>query len=182
MRLSRRSFLLTTAAAAASPKKLRVLVIDGINNHDWQAGTKEIRRILEATGLFNITVSTSPPKDAPPADWDAWRPEFKACDVIVSNFNGGHLADGVRWPQTVEQSCEAAVRRGVGFVSFHAANNAFLGWDHYNEMIGLGWRDINFGPGLIVDENEKVVMVPAGEGPGPGHGPAHTFTLTMMDP
>ena len=71
MRLSRRSFLLTTAAAAAPTKKLRVLVIDGINNHDWQAGTKEIRRILEAAGLFTIAVSTSPPKDAAPADWDS---------------------------------------------------------------------------------------------------------------
>lgn len=38
------------------------------------------------------------------------------------------------------------------------------------------------GPGLIVDENEKVVVVPAGDGLGPGHGPAHTFTMTMMDP
>jgi len=166
MRLSRRSFLLATAAAAAPTEKLRVLVIDGINNHDWQAGTKEIRRILEATGRFTIAVSTSPPKDAPPADWDAWRPTFKACDVIVSNFNGGHLADGVRWPHPVEQSFEAAVRRGVGFVSFHAANNAFLGWDDYNEMIGLGWRDIKFGPGLIVDENEKVVVVPAAKDSG----------------
>src|SRR6478672_3354009 len=101
MHLSRRSFLLTTAAAAAPGKKLRVLVIDGINNHDWVAGTKEIRRILEATGLFTIAVSTSPPKDAPRADWDAWRPGFRACDVIVSNFNGGHLPAGVRWPRPV---------------------------------------------------------------------------------
>lgn len=182
MRLSRRSFLLTTAAVAAQTKKLRALVIDGINNHDWQAGTKEIRRILEGTSLFTVDVSTSPPKDAPRADWDGWRPEFKGCDVIVSNFNGGHLADGVRWPRPVEESFEAYVRRGGGVVSFHAANNAFFGWDEYNEMIGLGWRDIKFGPGLIVDENEKVVVVPAGEGLGPGHGPAHTFTMTMMDP
>jgi uncharacterized protein len=182
VRLSRRSFLLTTAAAAAQTKKLRVLVIDGINNHDWQAGTKEIGRILEATGRFTVDVSTSPPKDAPRADWDTWRPDFKGRDVVVSNFNGGHLPDGVRWPSPVEQAFEAYVRNGGGFVSFHAANNAFLGWDDYNEMIGLGWRDIKFGPGLIVDENEKVVVVPDAEGLGPGHGPAHTFTMTMMDP
>src|SRR5947207_4692894 len=99
MPLSRRAFLLTTAAAAAPAKQLRVLVIDGINNHDWQAGTKEIRRILEATGLFTVAVSTSPSKDAPRAQWDAWRPDFGSCDVIVNNFNGGHLADGVRWPR-----------------------------------------------------------------------------------
>ena len=182
MRISRRTFLLTTAAGAAPAKKLRVLVIDGINNHDWQAGTKEIRRILDAAGRFTVAVSTSPPKDAPTAAWDAWRPDFQSRDVIVSNFNGGHLADGVRWPRPVEETFEAAVRRGCGFVSFHAANNAFLGWEDYNEMIGLGWRDINYGPGLIVDENEKVVVVPAGQGLGPGHGPPHTFTMSMMDP
>lgn len=142
MQLSRRSFLLATAVVAAQTKKLRALVVDGINNHDWQAGTKEIRCILEPTGLFTVTVSTSPPKDAPRADWDAWRPDFKGSDVIVSNFNGGHLADGVCWPRAVEESLEEYVRRGGGFVSFHAANNAFLGWDDYNEMIGLGWRDI----------------------------------------
>ena len=78
MHLSRRSFLLTTAAAAAPGKKLRVLVVDGINNHDWQAGTREIRRILEATGRFTIAVSTSPPKDAPRADWDAYVTEQNA--------------------------------------------------------------------------------------------------------
>jgi len=88
----------------------------------------------------------------------------------------------MRWPRPVEEAFEAGVRRGCGFVSFHAANNAFLGWAEYNQIIGLGWRDSKFGPGLIVDENEKVVVVPAGEGPGPGHGPAHTFTMTMMDP
>jgi type 1 glutamine amidotransferase len=102
--------------------------------------------------------------------------------VIVSNFNGGHLAAGVRWPHAVEETFEAAVRRGCGFVSFHAANNAFLGWDDYNEMIGLGWRDIKFGPGLIAGEDESIVVVPAGQGLGPGHGPAHTFTMTMLDP
>src|SRR5690349_18298037 len=169
--VSRREFLLSAAVAnAGQTSKLRALVIDGINNHDWQAGTREIRRILETSGRFTVAVSTSPAKDAPVADWDRWRPDFGGCDVVVSNFNGGHLADGVRWPRAVEQAFETAVRRGCGFVSFHAANNAFLGWQDYNEMIGLGWRDIHFGPGLIVGEDEKVVVVPAGEGLGPGHG------------
>jgi hypothetical protein len=77
--------------------------------------------------------------------------------VIVSNFNAGHLADGVRWPRPVEESFEAYVRRGGGFVSFRRQQR--LLW-LYNEMIGRGWRDVKFGPGLIVDENEKVVVVP----------------------
>jgi type 1 glutamine amidotransferase len=185
MPIMRRSFLLgALAAPAALPqsRKLSALVIDGINNHDWQAGTKVIRSVLESTGRFTVEVSTSPPKGAPATDWEAWRPRFQGRDVVVNNFNGGHLADGVRWPRPVEEAFETYVRHGGGFVSFHAANNAFLEWDDYNEMIGLGWRDKGFGPGLIVDEKEKVVSVPAGEGLGPGHGPAHTFTMTMMDP
>ena len=32
----------------------------------------------------------------------------------------------------------AHVRRGGGFVSYHAANNAFPEWPEYNEMIGIG--------------------------------------------
>ena len=185
VRLDRRSFLLASLAAPlARPagSTLAVLVIDGINNHDWKAGTAVIRRVLESTGRFRVDVSTTPPKDAPAPAWEAWRPDFHPYDVVVSNFNGGHLKDGVRWPPPVEQKFEAYVRAGGGFVSFHAANNAFLDWDDYNEMIGLGWRDIRFGPGLVVDEREQVVVVPAGEGLGPGHGPPHTFVMTMMDP
>lgn len=101
---------------------------------------------------------------------------------MVSNFNGGHLPTGVRWPQAAEEAFDAYLRRGGGFVSFHAANNAFLNWDKYNEMIGLGWRDKSFGPGLILDEQERVILVPAGAGPGPGHGPSHDFVVTMTDP
>jgi len=42
---------------AAQPQQqqqqpLRVLVIDGVNNHDWAAGTRYIRAILEGTRRF----------------------------------------------------------------------------------------------------------------------------------
>jgi type 1 glutamine amidotransferase len=102
--------------------------------------------------------------------------------VVISNFNGGHLADGIAWPEPVQTALEAYVRAGGGFVSYHAANNAFLNWPDYNEMIGLLWREKSFGPGLILDEQERVVVVPAGEGLGPGHGPRHDFLMTMTDP
>jgi uncharacterized protein len=182
MQLSRRTFLLTTAAYGGPPRKLSALIIDGINNHDWQAGTKFIREVLEASGRFTVEVSTTPPREAPASDWDSWRPNFKSHDVVVSNFNGNHLPDGIRWPQRVEESFEAYLKGGGGFVSYHAANNAFLRWDAYNEIIGLGWRDKTFGPSLFLDENEQVVMIPAGEGLKPGHGPRHDFEMSVKDP
>ena len=64
-------------------------------------------------------------------------------------------------------------------VNIHAANNAFLQWPAYNEMIGLGWREPEFGESLIVRE-EKVVRIPTGEGPKPGHGPSHDFQVTVF--
>jgi type 1 glutamine amidotransferase len=182
--LGRRSFLHLAAAPllVSAPSPIRVLVIDGINNHDWAAATAGIKSILESTGRFSVDVSTSPPAGAPSADWDKWRPAFSQYRVVVNNFNGGHLKDGVRWPTPVEQAFDRYLKHGGGVVFYHAANNAFLEWTEYNEMIGLGWREPSFGPGLIVDDKENVVVVPAGEGPGPGHGPRHEFVMTMRDP
>jgi len=183
VQFTRRNFGRVSLAAplVSASAKLSVLIVDGINNHDWQAGTRMIRSVLEATGRFAVDVSTSPGRDAPSSAWQGWQPNLQRYQAVVNNFNGGHLPDGVRWPRRVEESFEDYLSKGGGFVSYHAANNAFLQWDAYNEMIGLGWRDISFGPGLIVDEQEKVVVASPDQELPPGHGPAHDFVMTMMD-
>jgi len=150
MQLSRRSLVLSpllASVARAQKEKLSALVIDGINNHDWEVGTRVIKAVLESSGRFKVDVSTTPRREAPATAWESWRPKFDGYDVVVNNFNGGHLANGIRWPERVEQALEKYERAGGGFVSYHAANNAFLKWEAYNEMIGLGWRDKAFGPG-----------------------------------
>lgn len=181
--LTRRTLLAAAAAPAlrAAAQPLPILLIDGMNNHDWPAATRALRGILESTGRFRIDISITPPTADDPA-WARWRPDFRPYAAVLSNFNGGHLANGVRWPAEVERSLERYVSAGSGLIVFHAANNAFLQWPAYNEMIGLGWRDKSFGPGLILDEHERVVVVPTGAGLGPGHGPRHDFELTVRDP
>src|ERR1022692_3907081 len=156
-------------SADAAPK-LSALVIDGMNNHDWEAGTRAIQSILEGSGRFTVTVSTWPAK-----------PDFRGYDVVISNFNGGHTADGTRWPREVEQALENYVRGGGGLVVFHAANNAFLSWPEYNDMIGLGWRDKTFGEGIAIGPGGAVVRIPKGEGLNPGHGPRHDFDVFVRD-
>jgi type 1 glutamine amidotransferase len=158
------------SAAYGADKKLSALIIDGMNNHDWAAGTTAIRSTLEGTGRFTVDVAT----------WPALKPDFSRYDVVVNNFNGGHLADGKRWPREVEVALEKFVREGGGLVVFHAANNAFLQWPEYNEMLGLGWRDKTFGPGVAV-VNEKAVTIPQGSGLPPGHGPRHEFEMFVLD-
>lgn len=90
--LTRRSLLMAPALAAG---KLRALIVDGENNHDWQTATAALREILEATGRFEVTVSTS---GAP-----GWMPPFASADVVILNFNSGHLPTAKRWPLAVEE-------------------------------------------------------------------------------
>ncbi len=173
--------ILLGGAWARGAEKLPVLIVDGINNHDWQTATRELKTLLLQTGRFTVDVSTSPPADAPAASWDAWNPRFAQYRAVVVNFNGGHLPTGIRWPRRVEQSLEDYVNGGGGLVIYHAANNAFLEWRAYNEMIGLGWRDKNFGPGLTVTADGKVVQTPQGTGLDPGHGPRHDFEMHVLN-
>jgi uncharacterized protein len=189
MTISRRQFTLrslallaiSSRAMHAQAPRLRVLIVDGINNHDWAAATHAITEILTATALFSVEVSTSPPRGAPPEAWNDWHPDFSGYDVVINNFNGGHLEDGIEWPAGVQASLEKFVRGGGGLVVYHAANNAFLKWKAYNEMIGLGWRSKSFGPGLAVSDDDKIVVIPKGTGLEPGHPARMDFQMHVRD-
>jgi uncharacterized protein len=163
-------FFFTAGFADAQEKKLSVLIVDGVNNHDWAAGTRAIRSTLEGTGRFRVSVATWPEK-----------PEFSKYDMVVMNFNSGHLPDSKPWPAELERALVDYVRGGGGLVVYHAANNSFPAWPEYNDMIGLGWRDPSFGEGRAV-VNGKVTVVPKGTGLPPGHGPRHDFELFVLDP
>ena len=167
------AFLVPLSLVAQIP----VLIVDGVNNHDWQAATRGIAAILEGSGRFKVTVATVTEGDLP-----SWRPDFAPYRAVILNWNGGHTDTGLRWPAAAENSLDSYVRGGGGLVVYHAANNAFLHWDAYNRMIGLGWRPKTFGPSLIVGADERVVVVPRGEGLNPGHGPRHDFEVTVLDP
>lgn len=156
---------LTTSGLAA--EKIRVLVVDGFSNHDWQLTTAFIRGILEPTRLFEVAVSTAPPKaDAP--GWEAWRPRFADYDVVIQTCND--INGGPEWPRAVRQAFEDYVSRGGGVYVWHSGNNAFPTWPAYNDMIGLGWRKKEFGEAIAIGDDEKLMHIPAGEGQNTGHG------------
>ena len=46
----------TPVAGAEPARPLRVLIVDGYNNHDWQRTTRLVRGIIEPTGLFEVSV------------------------------------------------------------------------------------------------------------------------------
>jgi len=153
--------------AADDDQKIRVLIVDGCSNHDWRLTTRSIRAILEPTGLFDVAVSTAPPSAASPG-WDQWRPKFRDYDVVIQHYND--LGGGAPWPEEVRADFEKFVHDGGGVYVWHGGNNAFPDWPAYNQMIGLGWRKKNQGVALQVDENEKIVRIPSGEGQDTNHG------------
>ncbi len=171
----------TTPSQEPEGNRIRLLIVDGQNNHDWQRATRILKEILESSGRFTVEVSTTPASDEPRESWNRWRPEFKKYSVVLSNFNGGHLANGIHWPREGEKALEDYVGNGGGLVIYHAANNSFPKWPAYNDMIGLGWRDKTFGPSVIASPDDKVIEIPRGEGRNPGHGPEHDFQITVLN-
>jgi uncharacterized protein len=180
--LSRRYWILALLAAstlarpAVAAEKIRVLIIDGQNNHNFKAMTPPMTDDLVRSGRFTVDVATTPEKKAPKEAWSAFNPDFSKYDVVLSNYNGDP------WPDGVQKALEAYVARGGGLSVIHAANNAFEGWPEWNKMIGLGWRKNTFGDRLTIDETGKVVRTSKGEGPGAGHGAAHPYKIVIRDP
>ncbi len=208
--MSRRLFTLVLFAFALLPAvtladdaaKIKVLIIDGQNNHKWQETTPVLKKLLEESGRFKVDVATSPaklalppkPKSATPdqekaikeleamaraehkAAMDKFHPKLADYQVIVSNYNGEP------WGEALNADLDALLSSGkIGYVVIHAANNAFPGWKAYNEMIGMGWRDAKFGKRLKYDDAGKEVIVDAGTDLGSGHRYVGPFTVTVRD-
>lgn len=161
------AMVIVPSSVSAAETKIRVLIVDGCSNHDWRLTTRCIRAILEPTGIFEVSVSTAPPTAASPG-WTEWRPRFRDFDVVIQTYND--LGGGAPWPPEVRTDFESFVREGGGVYVWHAGNNAFPDWPDYNRIIGLGWRKKAQGVALQVDDNEKLVRIPSGEGLDTGHG------------
>ena len=162
-------------AARAADEKIKVLVIDGQNNHNWQQTTPVLKKTLEDTGRFAVDVATSPPKGKK-EEMAKFRPDLAKYQVVVSNYNGEP------WGKDLNDDFEKLLKEGkIGFVVVHAANNAFGGWKEYNQMIGMGWRNNKGGDRLYLDDGGKPVKVEAGKGDGSGHRYVGPFTVTVRD-
>jgi len=171
------SCLVFAAVSLQAADRLKVLIIDGQNNHKWDITTPVLKDALEGSGAFTVEVSTTPPKGSPAEAWHAWKPEFTGYQAVVSNYNGEP------WPQNVRDAFTKYVADGGGFVSVHAANNSFPDWKEYNDMIGVGgWggRNEKSGPWLYVKDGKLFRDTSAGN--GGAHGPQHEFVVETQSP
>lgn len=196
------AFAVTGSTFAAEP--IKVLIVDGQNNHAWRTTTPILKKILEETKLFSVDVATAPeaprmpprPKDPNneeaqkqyreqlakfkdteakyKRDFAAFRPKFSDYGVIVSNYNGE------LWPKETQSDFVKYVSGGGGFVAVHAANNAFPEWPEYNAMIGVGgWGGRSEKSGPLVRLRDGKFIHDTSKGAGGGHGPQHEFLVVV---
>ena len=159
-------------AEAQTQPRLKVLIVDGQNNHGWQQTTPILKAALESAGLFSVDVATSPASGQSLA---GFKPDFAKYRVIVSNYNGED------WPAPTRRAFEDYVKNGGGFVAVHAADNAFPKWAEYNRMIavgGWGGRNDQSGPMLRWRDGQVVRDLHGGSGT---HGQFFSFVVETRD-
>jgi type 1 glutamine amidotransferase len=165
--------------SGGSSGRIKVLIVDGVSNHNWKLNTKLLRGLLEPTGLFDVGVSTSPPTAASPG-WDNWRPKFSDYDVVIQTYND--IQRGPPWPEEVKGAFVDFVKNGGGVFVYHSGNNAFAKWPEYNDIIGLGWRAVTYGTALKMSADGTITPQGPGEGRATSHAPrADVLVHTLGD-
>ncbi|MBR5774683.1 MAG: ThuA domain-containing protein [Bacteroidaceae bacterium] len=142
-------------------KPIKALVISGQNNHNWQVSHKVLKQILDNSGLFVTDIALTALAGG---DMTTFKPDFSQYDVVVLDYNGD------RWPAETDSAFVKYVRKGGGVVIYHAADNAFAGWEEFNRIIALGgWegRNEKSGPYCYLKDGELVLDN------RPGHGGSH---------
>ena len=171
--------LLVIALAGAllfSATPIHVMLLDGESGgpyHQWQLVTQVLKKELDETGLFQVDVVTAPPAGA---DFSKFKPDFSQYQVVVWNYD----APDERWPADLKASFQKYVMNGGGFVSVHAADNAFPGWTAFNEMIGVGgWRGRNEKSGPLWYLNAGKLVSDTAPGPAGSHGKRTPFQVAV---
>lgn len=200
------SFSLTTQA----DEKLKLLLVDGQNNHAWQETSPVLKSIFEDSGRFEVTVSTAPgsppraprkPKNGDDAAMEKFNTELKAWmmkaekikaeskgkwDAWRPNFSDFDVVvsnyNGEPWPEEVQKSFEEYVNGGGGFVSVHAADNSFPKWKAYNEMIAVGgWGGRSELSGPYLRFRDGKWTKDMTAGRGGSHGKQHEFFVETQN-
>lgn len=175
------SVLLTMAVFAFTIKAadpIHVMLLDGESAgtyHQWKLITPVLKKQLDETGLFQVDVVTAPPAGG---DYSTFNPDFSRYQVVVFNYD----APDDRWPAPLKASFEKYMQEGGGFVSVHAADNAFPNWVAFNEMIGVGgWRNRTASAGPLWYYKEGKLISDTAPGRAGSHGKRTPFLITVRE-
>ena len=159
-----------------STERVKVLIVSGQNNHDWQRTNNLLIDVLNDANKFETDISLTPPKGSAPEAWDSWNPRFTAYQVILMDYNGE------MWPERVKANFEQFVMNGGKVLAQHASNNPFPGWSEFEQMIGILWRNPADGDRVFYNDQGTMVREERGVGLGAGHGEKHDWTIRNRKP
>jgi hypothetical protein len=170
MRAIRAALLAAIAVELITGAPVRALVIDG---PEWQPESAAVKSILEASGVFQVDVLTTP------AQGGAFQPAFDKYKVVVLNYGGD------AWPLGVITGLDKYLQAGGGLVALSAADAAFPAWTEYNLILGVSGaanRDQSAGPIWFYHEGNMAfdgeTRGPAGKAPHPDQPFAVTIRNT----
>ena len=168
-------FLATFVLAATQP--IPVLLVDGQAGgpyHNWRLTTLVLKKELEETGLFQVTVATSPEFGG---DFSNFKPNFGTYKAIIWNY------DAPDWPADLRLQLEEYVKNGGGLVIVHGADNAFPDWPAYNQMTGLGgWRNRSEKSGPHWYFKDGKLVSDTSPGLAGSHGARLPFQVVTREP
>ena len=134
------SFVLAMSFGCVNRKKedlIKVLILSGKNNHEWQKTTPLLTKIYKESRLFKVNITEIP-------DTLTYS-ELIKYDVIVSNWNSWPDND-FRFTKEWENDFLRFVREGGGAVFIHAGASSFYSWNEYHQMgIGRWGKETNHG-------------------------------------
>ena len=154
-----------------SSAKIKVLLVDGQNNHDWKRCSPVMIDTLQATGRFEIERAIVTKEEI--ADFN---PDFAKYQVILSNYNGEP------WLEETQRSFVQYMKGGGNLVVVHAADKSFPEWKEFNEMIGLGgWKGRNEKDGPYVYWKDGKIVRDNSKGRGGSHGRPWEYKVVVRD-
>ncbi len=129
------SILFVSVASAIGARKtegIRLLILSGLNNHEWRATTPVLVDMFKANRRFAVVNLSEEPGKLTAKD-------FAKYDVIVSNWTP-YPATARQWPPETEKAFLDYLKNGGGFVVFHAASCSFQEWPEFQQIVAMTWK------------------------------------------
>jgi type 1 glutamine amidotransferase len=160
-------------ATIQAKQPIKVLIVTGQNNHNWQESHLILQKYLNDSGLFEVDLAITPEKGE---DMSSFHPDFSAYKAVVLDYTGD------AWSDATNLAFLDYVKKGGGVVVYHAADNAFRNWKEYNEITGLGgWDGRNETDGPYVYFKDGKEVRDNTPGLGGSHGNQHDYVLTLRN-
>jgi type 1 glutamine amidotransferase len=124
-------------AAVPASGQIRVLLLSGANNHNWQETTESLKKVLAKNPKFAVTVTETP--------WEMTPDALASCDVVFFNWNT-FGKDKREWSQPMKDAFTPWVKKGGGVFIFHAGGSIFYNWPEFMSLIGGTWEKGTYHP------------------------------------